>query len=834
MKNLRLAFRTLTKTPFITAVAILSLALGIGANAAIYSLFDQALLASLPVEEPERLVNLSAPGPKPGSQSCTEAGDCDVVLSYAMYRDLERAGDGFSGLAAHRGFGANLVTGEETVSGEGVLVSGSYFPVLGLRPALGRLLGPEDDRNIGQHAVAVLGWGFWKNQLGGDPQILNQRIVVNGNAMTVVGVAAKGFDGTTLGNRPDVYVPISMRSAVEAYFPPEEFENRQSYWVYAFGRLAPGVTMERAAAELNVVYKNIVNEVEAPLQEGMSDQTMALFREKELVLEPGWRGQSTFHENARTPLVLLFSITGVVLLIACANIANLLLARGASRTQEMAVRNSLGAGRRRLMGQLLTESALLALLGGLASLLVAYWTLQLIGALLPGDTGTALRLEMSPEVMLFAALLAVGTGLLFGLYPALHATRPDLVSALKASSGQPAGARAAARFRASLVTVQIALSMALLVSSGLFIKSLLNVSRIDLGIEEQNVVQFGVAPMLNGYELPRSRALFERMEEELAAIPGVTSVTTALVPLLSGDSWGTDVEVEGFESGPDVDDNARLNKVGPGFFASMGMPLMAGRDFTVADTDGAPKVAIVNQSFVEKFGLDPRETVGKFMSDGFSDELDMRIVGLVRDAKYNDVKEDAPALFYTPYRQDFQLGFLNYYVRTEREPEQVMGDIRTVVHRLDPNLPVDDLKTLRQQVSENVYLDRMITTLSAAFAVLATLLAAVGLYGVLAYTVAQRTREIGVRMALGAGSDRVRTMVLLQMGRMLLVGGAVGIAGALAAGKAAQSLLYGMEGHDPTVVGLGTAVLALIALAAAYVPAQRASQVDPMQALRYD
>jgi predicted permease len=836
MKNLRLALRNLSKTPFITAVAILSLALGIGANAAIYSLFDQALLAALPVHEPDRLANLLAPGPKPGSQSCNQAGECDAVFSYPMYRDLERAGDGFSGLAGHRAFGANLATGEETVSGEGMMVSGSYFPVLGLRPALGRLIGPEDDRNLGQHDVVVLGHGFWRNQLGGDPGVVGRTMMVNGRTMRIVGVTPTGFKGTTLGSQPDVFVPLSMRSAVESYFTPEDFENRRVYWVYAFGRLPPGVSMETAQSRINVPYHNVVNEVEAALQEGMSDATMELFRAKELVLEPGRRGQSSFHENARMPLILLFSITGVVLLIACANIANLLLARGASRTQEMAVRNSLGAGRKRLMGQLLTESALLALLGGVASLLVAYWTLQLIGAILPSYTEGMLRLELSPGVMLFAGLLAVGTGLLFGLYPALHATRPDLVSALKASSGQPSGARSAARFRSSLVTAQIALSMALLVSSGLFLKSLVNVSRIELGIEEQNVVQFSVAPMLNGYDLPKSQTLFERMEEELRSVPGVGSVTTALVGLLSGNSWGTDVVVEGFESGPDVDDNARFNKVGPGFFASMGMPLMAGRDFTPADREGAPKVAIVNEAFVEKFGLDPRQTVGKFMGgvSGEGEELDTEIIGLVRDAKYNNVKDEAPALFFTPYRQDFQFGYLNFYVRTEREPGQVMTDIRALVHRLDPNLPVDEMKTLEQQVSENVYLDRMITTLSAAFAVLATLLAAVGLYGVLSYTVAQRTREIGVRMALGAGGERVRSMVLLQMGRMLLIGGLIGVAGALAAGKAAQSLLYGMQGHDPAVVGLGVAVLAAIALAAAYVPAQRASKVDPMQALRYD
>ena len=343
MAPLKHAFRALAKTPFLTAVAALSLALGIGANAAIFSMFEQMLLRSLPVVEPDRLVNLSAPGPKPGSQSCNQAGDCDVVLSYPMYRDLEREHPGLTGLAGHRVFGANLAQGDRTVSGEGMLVSGSYFPLLGVRPRLGRLLQPADDQVPGEHPVVVVSHDFWQTQLGGDPDILNRSIVVNGAPMTVVGVAPRGFRGTTLGSQPDLFVPLSMRGVVEPLF--DDLDNRRSYWVYAFGRLAPGTSLEAADAAINQLYGAIINDVELELQQGMTEERLVEFREKRLVLEPGDRGQSSVREEAGTPLALLLAITGLVLLIACANIANLLLARGAQRSTEMAIRGSLGAGR---------------------------------------------------------------------------------------------------------------------------------------------------------------------------------------------------------------------------------------------------------------------------------------------------------------------------------------------------------------------------------------------------------------------------------------------------------------------------------------------------------
>jgi predicted permease len=835
MQNLKLAARMLIRTPFVTAIAILSLALGIGANSAIYSLFDQMLLSPLPVPAPGRLVNLSAPGPKPGSQSCSQAGSCEDVFSYAMFRDLEKAQTVFTGLAAHRAFGASIAVDNEPTVGEGMMVSGSYFPTLQVQPQLGRLLMPSDDQVIGANYVTVLGDLFWRTRFGSDPNVVGRTLVLNGSTFTIIGVAPRGFYGTTLGSRPDVYVPISMRGVVQSGFT--RFDNRTVYWAYLFGRLKPGVSLEQATAAMNAVYHPIINDVEAPLQEGMSDQTMERFRAKPIGLAAGPQGQSSIHDEARTPLYLLFGVTGVVLLIACANIANLLLARGAGRAAEMGVRLALGASRRQLLSLLLTESVLLALLGGAASLLVAQWTLTFIGTLLPPDAVSTLSFELQPSVVLFAAALSVGTGLFFGTFPALHSTRSDLISVIRAGAGQLTGGKAAARFRAGLVTLQITLSMALLVSAGLFLKSLVNVSRVDTGFQLDHFATFFVSPVRAGYDTARASVYFGRVEEELAAIPGVTAVTSAVVPLLSGDNWGTGVRVQGFTTGPDIDNGSRYNQVGAGYFTTLGVPLLAGRDISPSDIAGGSSVAVVNETFARKFGLG-RDVVGKFMSwgrrGGPSDTLDTQIVGFIPDVKYSEVKDTIPPVFYSPWRQDASIGGMYFYVRSALPPEAVLQAIPPVVKRIDPTIPVEELKTMPQQIRENVFLDRMITILSASFAVLATLLAGVGLYGVLAYTVAQRTREIGVRMALGADSRRVRGLVLRQVAIMTAIGGVIGVAVALGLGQAARSLLFGLEGHDAVVFSLSVILLALVALAAGIVPARRAALVNPMQALRYD
>ncbi len=835
MANIRLAARRLLRTPFITLIAVLSLALGIGANAAIFSVYDQVLLRPLPVVDADRLVNVEAPGPKPVAQSCNAAGPCTVVMSYPMFRDLQAAeGTGFSGLAGQRLVAANIAQGDRTVNAQGVVVSGSYFPVLGVRPALGRLLQPSDDEVPGENPVVVLSYRFWQNDLGGDPDVLNRPMVINGTNMTVVGVAPRGFYGTTLGAQPAVFIPLSMRDVVESWYG--DITNRRFYWVYAFGRLEPGVSVEEASARINRAYTSILNEVEAPLQQGMSDQTMAEFRQKQLVLAPGQQGQSRVHDTARMPVLMLMGITVLVLLIACANIANLLLARGAARTTEMAVRGSMGATRNRLVGQLLTESLLLAGIGGLAGLVVARATMAGMAAILPPDQAAMLTLTLDPVVLAFTAAATVGTGILFGLYPAWSATRADLVTSLKNAAGQMAGARSAARFRSGLVTVQIALSMALLVAAGLFVRSLANVSRVDLGVRTDGVVTFALSPALNGYDGDRSTALFDRVHQELAAQPGVTGVAESVIPILAGSSSGNDVAVQGFQGGPDVDQNARYNILGPGFLRTLGIPLVAGREFEESDGPDAPRVAMVNEAFAEKFGLEPGEVVGTFMSmdrTASGADLDVEIVGLVRNAKYDDIKDESPPQFYIPYRQRPGLSFLTYYVRTG-DPSALIRAVPGLVRGIDPNLPVEELMTLDRQASNTVFLDRFISILSTAFAVLATLLAAIGLYGVLAYTVAQRTREIGLRMALGADTAGVRRMVLRQVTRMLVVGGVLGIVAALALGRAAGSILYGLNGHDPLVLGSAVLLLAAVAFGAGYLPALRASRIDPMDALRYE
>src|SRR5436309_1327877 len=573
MRHVTLAFRTLFKTPFVTGIAVLSLALGIGANAAIFSLFDQILLRPLPVPDPDRLVNLEAPGLKPGSQSCGQAGDCDVVFTYPMFRDLERTQTVFTGLAAHLAFGVSLSYRDQSTTGEGMYVSGSYFPTLGLRPALGRLLGPADDQGIGTNYVTVLGYRYWQSHFGSDPGVLGRPLLVNGQAMTIAGVAPQDFQGTTLGVRPLVFVPISMRGVLEPGF--RGFENRRSYWAYLFGRLKPRVSLAQARAGLNAVYHPIVTDVEAPLQNGISDQMMAEFRVKRVVLTPGRRGQSSMHRDAQTPLLMLFSVTAIVLLIACANIANLLLARGAGRSMEMGVRLALGARRGQLVTQLLTESVLLASLGALAGLIVANWTLAGIATLAPPEVAVTLGFGLRPVVLVFAAALALATGIVFGVF-------------------------------------------------------------------------------------------------------------------LAGYTWGSDVYVQGFPSGPDVEKNARFNAVGAGHFATLGVRLRAGREFTPADRRGAPRVAVVNQAFVNKFNLG-QGAVGKFMSIG-PGPLNIQIVGVIPDVKYSDVKQAVPPLVYTPWRQDTHVGTMNFYVRSPQS-EALLRPLPTVLKQIYPGLPMNGLMT---------------------------------------------------------------------------------------------------------------------------------------------
>ncbi len=834
MQNLKLAFRTLSRSPFVTVIAVVSLALGIGANAAMYSMFNQMLLRDVPtVPNAGELVKLGAPGPKPGSTNCNDAGPCSVVFSYPMFRDLEKAQTVFTGIAGHSTFGANFTYKTQTDNGQGLYVTGSYFPVLGVRAHIGRLLTVDDDRNLGAHPVAVLSYPYWESKLGADSSVLNTQITIRGQSFTIVGVTQKDFNGVTVTHRPYAFVPITMRSTISPLARPI-YERRNNYWIYAFARLKPGVSIERATTAINEPYRTILNDVEAPLQVEMSAETMQRFKAKQVSVEPGRTGQSNMDREAKTPLMFLLATTGIVLLIACANIANLLLARAANRSTELAVRLSLGASRAQLVRQLLTESFVLAAIGGLASIVVAYWTLGLVTTFLPGEIAATLKFTIQPAALVFTAFLALVTGLAFGLYPALHSTRPDLDAVLRSGSGKIAGARSASRFRSSLATAQLALSMALLMMAGLFVKSLNKLAKADLGADIDPVVTFSVAPVLSGYAPDRSGPLLTRIQQELATMPGATYASTATVSLMAGNNWGNSVRVQGFERGPDTDANSSYNEIGPDYFKTIGAKMIAGREFNDGDTRGAPQVAIVNETFARKFGLG-KDAVGKFMGTGGRDTLNILIVGLVKDLKYSDVKDPIPPVYFTPIRQDTTIGSSTFYVRGNGgNSAQLFTSINTLMKRIDPTLPITNMITMPEQVRANVFVDRMIGTLSTMFAVLAMLLAAVGLYGVLAYSVAQRTREIGVRMALGADRGRVRTMVLRQVGIMAAIGVPIGVAAALGLAQAAQSMLFDMQGSDPLVMSVSIATLTAVALGAGLVPAMRASKVDPMQALRYE
>ncbi|HEX5106974.1 MAG TPA: ABC transporter permease [Vicinamibacterales bacterium] len=828
MTNVKLALRTLIRTPFVSSVAILSLALGIGATSAIFSLFNQFLLRPLPVADPAGLVNLGAPGPKPGNGSCNQSGDCEQVFSMPMFRDLARMQTVFTAIAAHRVVEANLAFNGQTLNGSALLVSGSYFGALGLRPMMGRLIAPVDDSAGGGAPVAVLSHDFWRNHFASSPDVLNRRITVNGAAMTIVGVAPAGFEGTTLGVRPHVFVTLGVGAPVNPF--SRSTADRRAYWLYLFARLKPGVSLEQARTALNGQYHAVIGEVEAPLQTGMSEQTMTRFRAKRIVVEPGARGQWGGDVGARPLLTLLLGVTALVLLIACANIANLLLARSFGRAAEMSVRVAIGAARRHIVALLLTESCTLAVFGGIAGFFVARWTLTLIASLVPREAADLIQLRLDPIVVMFAAVLTIGTGVLFGLFPAFHSSRPDLVTPMKGQGGQPSGARTASRFRSALATAQIALATLLLVSAGLFTKSLLNVSRVELGLRTDHLFGFAVSPGLNGYTPERSRQIFERLEEELSALPGVTDVSGSLIQILASSNWGEDVSVEGFDAGPDTDTNVRYNEVGQGYFHTLGIPMIAGREFTRQDGLDTPRVAIVNQAFARKFNLG-RDVIGKHVGNR-GEKPDIEIVGLVQDAKYSEVKGDMPPQYFRPYRQNRELRSLNFYARTTIDPEQVASVVPRVVARVDPNLPVEFLTTMTQQVHENLFVERVVSVLSAAFAGLATLLAAIGVYGVLAFTVAQRTREIGLRIALGVAPARVRALILRQVATMALIGTVLGLAAAAALGRIVESLLYELKGRDIGVLAAAGAALALIALGAGFIPAWRASRIDPMQALR--
>jgi predicted permease len=831
-RNVQYALRQFRHHPGFAIVSILTLGLGIGVNAAIFSIYDQALFRPLPVPNPERLVNLTSPGPKSGGAATDGSGGLDDVFSYPLFRDLEKSQTVFTGIAAHCRFSANLASKGVTQSGSGMLVSGSYFPVLGVRAELGRLLGPEDDRIIGERHVVVLSYDYWQTRFGKDRHVLNQVLVINGQPMTIVGVVQRGFRGTATLIRAKVFVPMTIGGFMIPGF--NGFKSRLEHRFYLFARLKPGPSLEEAQVSLNVPYRAIINGIEAPLQIGMSDQKMAWFKAKTIILKEGARGQPFLASSTdKKQMNLILCLTMLVWIIACVNVANLFLARGAARQGEIAVRLSMGANRMTVVAQLLTEFCLLSLFGGAAAILLAQWTIKLLFASVPPEYTGIAQFAFNMPVFLFTATLMLASGLFFGLFPALHSTRSDLASSLKVQAGRQTGAKSAARFRTLLSTVQISLSLALLVVAGCCTRSLFLMSRINPGMKVDNTIVFRVSPSLNGYDFKHSAQFFERLGNELSALPGVTGVTNSLSEIPGEMHLITEVSILGYAMERDADASTLYDRIGPAYFRTLGIPLLAGREFTPADTEGSAKVAIVNEAFAEKFKLG-RNAIGRHIGYRLG-PMDIEIVGLVKNARAY-LAATPSASFYRPYRQDGPDGDLSFYVRTSTKPDLLMPAIKKVEAQLDPNLPIDGLLTMRQQLRQNPWDYRALVVLTVWFACLAVLLTAVGLHGVLAFAVVQRTREIGLRIALGASPARMRANVFGQAGVMTLIGCTAGVALAIGLIRAMQSMdfFYQNNGLDPAVFCGSAALIALVTAAAVFVPAYRASKIDPMTALRYE
>ncbi len=838
MNQIKLALRQLKVRPGLSFVVIVMLGLGIGATTAMFSLYHQILLRPLPVPEPERLVNLAAPGPKPGG-GITDLvlGNREAQFTYPMFRDLEKAQTGFTGIAAYVDYLANLSFEDRPSSGRVYMVSGSYFEVLSLKPALGRFIGPADEPRVGESAVAVLSYEFWQRTFGGDAAVIGKTLTVNGHALEVVGVAPAGFRGTNIGVRTDVFVPLTLAPMVmSGLLDARMFEIRQGYWIYLFARLKPGVSLEQASAQLNGVYAGILNDVEAELLSAaqLPEGTLDRFRARQIVFSPGAQGESTIAGQAAQPLVILLWVTVLVLLIVCLNIANLLLARGAARAGEMATRASLGASRGGLARQLLSESFVLIAIGGVASLAVAAALVRLIASFLPAGIAIGLEPKLSTTAMLFAAGASLLTVLVFGLVPALRVSDANPALAMKVHAARSGGGRAAVRFRGVLTIAQIAFSMLLLVLAGLFTISLANVAAQNVGMDVESVVTFSVTPRMNAYSPERLADYYDRLEDALKAQPGVTAVGSSGMPLLGNFALRQPFGLEGVEVAPGVDTTSAYSMVGIDYFSALGIPLRAGRTFTKLDDASSPMVVIVNESFARKFDLG--SLVGKRVGGGAAPtNFPFEIVGVVADSKFASVKGAfEPVIYVSRYQTAGGIQAMFYQLRASGDPKGLLTMVPRVAAQVDADVPVTNLATMTTAVNGNVYVDRLLSMLSAGFAALATLLAGIGLYGVLAYNVTQRTRELGLRLALGAAPASVRKLILKQVGIMALIGAGAGLVGAVAFGRAAESLLYGMSGRDPVVFGAAAAVLAAVVLAASWVPAWSASRIAPTKALRYE
>ena len=826
--DLKYGVRQLRSNPGFSLAAILSLALGIGANSAIFTLVDQIVLRLLPVENPRELVQLRLLGGRLGSND----GDGRHTFSFPLYLAFRDQNTVFSGLTGQRIEQVSLVGDTRNEMVRVALVAGNYFQVLGVRPHLGRLLTPEDDKLRNGHPLAVLQYNFWRNRFEGRQNIVDSTIRLNGSPFTVIGVTAADFEGTDVGIPTNLWVPVMMKPTITPTW--DALDDERYSWFYLFGRLKPGMTIEAAQAAMKVLYRQRQEEELKGTYFQQFPKARERFLQQDFTLIPASGGQSSLRFQFERPLIVLQWLVGVVLLIACTNVANLLLARATARQKEIAIRGALGASGGQLVRQLFVESLTLAVVSGVAGLLLSFWLARVLVRLLPFDPAN-MSLSATPDarVLVFTSGITALTALIFGLVPALRGSRVSPGATLKEGSGSIGGGHEHVRLRKSFVALQVGLSCLLLLSAGLFARTLQNLQNVDLGFNTENVVMFGLRPA-TVYDEARKIQVFRLLMESLGTVPGVKSAGANRNRLLTGGRWDSNITIPGFVANDGSDPWSFFNAITPGYFEALGIPIKAGRDLSWRDWGGSRKVCLVNETLAREYfgGANP---VGRMLAQGINRPPDFEIVGVFADARYDDVRGTIPRqIFVAMDTHARNITSINVHVRVQGDPRKVSPLLREQVQRVDPNLVVSDMRTLNDQLNMRISNERMLSFLSVGMALLATLLAVVGLHGVLAFVVMRRRREIGIRVALGAQARNVMFLVMREMFLVIFIGIAVGVITGALCGRYVETQLFGIKAFDPSVFAVSIGALLSASLTAALVPAWRASRLDPMQALRHE
>jgi predicted permease len=828
-QDLKYAARLLRLNPGFAATAILSLSLGIAANTSIFTLVDQVLLRLLPVENPQQLVQFRMEGGRVGSQS----GDGLHTFSYPLYVALRDQNAVFSSTTGQCPARVSMMSEERSEMLDTAWVAGNFFQTLGVRPHIGRVLTMEDDRLGNSNPVVVLQYDFWRNRFAARPEVVGSTIRLNGAPFTVAGVAALEFGGTNAGLLTQLWAPITSQTTITPEFR-EDLNNERYAWFYLFARLKPGVSIERAQAAMSVLYdQRKQEELKDPFFVKFPD-TRERFLRQTMALIPAGRGFSQLRRSFERPLLVLQWLVGVVLLIACTNVANLLLARSAARQREIAIRVALGASRGQIMRQLFIESLILAIAGGASGLFLSMWLTRGLVRFLPYDPSTiALSTAPDTRVLLFTTAVTLATAIVFGLIPAFRGSAVPASSTLKEEAGSVTGGQGHVRLRKVFVGLQVALSSMLLIGAGLFVRTLDNLRKVDLGFNTENVAMFGVRPATQ-YDDARKRYVFRALMEGLATLPGVKAVGANSARLLTGGRWDSQVSIPGVQAKDGNVPWSFFNAVTPGYFDALGIPIRMGRDFSWRDWGGSRKLALVNEALMKEY-MDGKNPVGRQIGQGRSAPADTEIIGVFANARYHDLRGEIPRQTFVNLDSRIHgVGSVTVYARIQGDPRPVLSMLREQVRRVDSNLVVFDLRTMNEQVNLQLANERMLSFLSGGFALLATILAVVGLHGVLAFVVMRRTREIGIRMALGANRGTVIGMVMREMLAVILAGLAAGVAGAYLSGRYVETQLFGVKSLDGPVFAISIGALLTASLVASLAPALRASRISPTRALRYE